>query len=89
MQSHKRRAVIQQAVKQSADISSMSTHKLNENIAIKMNINKDIMLKNDQDNIQAEESTHQVKWYITVSLYMWDEHNNHGKIKVTMLRHAR
>ena len=54
MQSHKRRAVMQQAVKQSADISSMSTHKLNENIAIKMNINKDIMLKNDQDNIQVE-----------------------------------
>ena len=57
MQSHKRRAIVQQVVKQSASISPMSTHKLNENATIKMNSNKDNMLKDDQDNIQAREST--------------------------------
>ena len=57
MQSHKKRMVMQQAVKQSASISSMSMHKLNENMTIKMNRNKDSMLKDDQDNIQAKEST--------------------------------
>ena len=41
---------MQQAIKYSANISSMATHKLNENITIKMNINKDNMLKYDQDN---------------------------------------
>ena len=54
MQSHKRRAVMQQAVKQSANISSMSTHKLNENMTIKMNRNNDNILKNDQDNITSK-----------------------------------
>ena len=54
-----------------------------------MNSDTDIMLKDDQDNIQASESTHKVKWYTTMSLYMWDEQNNHVKIKVTMLRQAR
>ena len=44
---------MQQAVKQSASISSMSTHKLNENMTIKMNRNKNNMLKYDEDNIQA------------------------------------
>ena len=44
---------MQQAVKRSTSISSISTHKLNENMAIKMNSNKDSMLKYDQDNIQA------------------------------------
>ena len=53
MQTHRRRAVMQQAVKQSIDISSMSTHKLNENMTIKMNSDKDNMRKDDQDNIQA------------------------------------
>ena len=55
MQTHRRRADMQQAVKQSASISSMSTHKLNENMTIKMNSNKDNMLKDDQNNIQANE----------------------------------
>ena len=70
MKSHRRRVVMQQAVKRSTNISFMSTHKLNENMNIKMNNNKDIMLKNDQDNIQARESTHPVEKYTTMSLYM-------------------
>ena len=45
--------------------------------------------KGDQDNIQARESTHQVKWYIPVNPCMWDEQNNHGKIRMTMLSRAR
>ena len=56
---------------------------------IKMNSNKDIMLKNDQDNIQSKESTHQFEWYTIVSLYMWSDQNNHGNTRVTMLRQAR
>ena len=77
---------MQQAVKQSADISSISTHKLNENMTINMNSDKDNMPKDNQDNIQARESTHPVGRYTTMSLYMWGEQNNHDKIKVTMLR---
>ena len=69
MQSHKRRAVMQQAVKQSANTSSMSAHKLNENMKIKTNSDKDNMLKDDQDNIQARESTDPVKIYTTMSPY--------------------
>ena len=61
---------MQQAVKQSADIPHMSTRKLSENMTIKVNSDKDNMLKDDQDNIQAKESTHQVERYITMSLYM-------------------
>ena len=41
---------MQQVDKQNASISSMFTHKLNENMKIKMNNNKDSMLKYDQDN---------------------------------------
>ena len=48
---------MQQAIKQSAGISSMSTQKLNKNMTIKMNSNKNSTLKDDQDNIQAKEST--------------------------------
>ena len=55
-------------------------------MTIKMNSDKYNMLKDDQDNIQAKESTHQVKKYTTMSLYMWGEQKNHGKIEVTMLR---
>ena len=44
---------MQQAVKQSASISSMSIHKPNKNMTIKMTSNKDNMLKYNQDNIQA------------------------------------
>ena len=61
---------MQQAVKQSTDISSMSTHKQNKNMEIKTNNDKDIMLKDYQDNIQARESTHPVGRYTTTSLYM-------------------
>ena len=57
MQSHRRIVVMQQAIKQSAGISSMSTQKLNKNMTIKMNSNKNSTLKDDQDNIQAKEST--------------------------------
>ena len=56
---------------------------------IKMNSDKDNMLKDDQSNIQARESTHQAKRYTMMSLYMRGEQNNHGKIKVTMLRQTR
>ena len=48
---------MQQKIKQSVDISSMSTHKLNENMTIKTNSDKYSMLKDDQDNIQTREST--------------------------------
>ena len=57
MQTHRRRVVMQQKIKQSVDISSMSTHKLNENMTIKMNSDKYSMLKDDQDNIQVKELT--------------------------------
>ena len=53
MQTHRRRAVMQQAVKQNVGISSMSIYNLNKNIKIKMDSDKDNMLKDDQDNIQA------------------------------------
>ena len=57
---------MQQVVKQRASISSMSTHKLNENMTIKMNSNKDSMPKDDQDNIQAGESTLRQTRYTTM-----------------------
>ena len=57
---------MQQAVKQNASISSMSTHKLNENTTIKMNINKDSMLKDDKKNIQVIESTLRQTRYTTM-----------------------
>ena len=37
---------------------------------IKMNNDKDNMFKDDQSNIQAIESTHQVKRHTMMSLYM-------------------
>ena len=58
MQSHRKRAVIQHAVKQSTNISSMSTLKINENMTIKMNNNKDNILKKMIKIIlQTKEST--------------------------------
>ena len=57
---------MQQAVKQNAGVSSMSTHKLDKNMRIKMNNNKDNMLKYDQDNIQAKESITKTTRYTTV-----------------------
>ena len=47
---------MKQTVKQDTNISSMFTHKLNENMIIKMNSNNDNILENNQDNIQARES---------------------------------
>ena len=47
IQTHRRRAV-----KKSASISSMSTHKLNENMTIKMNSNKDSILTDDQSTLR-------------------------------------
>ena len=52
---------MQQAVKRSADISTMSIYKLSENMTIKVNSVKDNMLKDDQDKTQTRESTHLVK----------------------------
>ena len=46
---------MKQTVKQDTNISSMFTHKLNENMIIKMNSNNDNILENNQD-IQARES---------------------------------
>ena len=73
MQTHRRRAIMQQVVKQNAGISSMSTYKLNKNIKIKMNSNKDSMLKDDQDNIQANES-------ITKTNKIYSNMNIHVKV---------
>ena len=56
MQTHRRRAIMQQTVKQGTNISSMSTHKLN----------KDNTLKNDQDNIPARESRLRQIRYTTI-----------------------
>ena len=58
-------------------------------MTIKANSDKDNMLKDDQDNIQEKELTHQVERYTTMSLYMWSEQNNHGNIKAFMLRQTR
>ena len=58
-------------------------------MTIKMNSDKDNILKDDQGNVQVDESTHQVEKYTTMSLYMRGKQNNHGKIKVTMLRQTR
>ena len=44
-----------------------------------MNNDANIMLKDDQDNIQENESTCQVKWYIMMNPYMQGDQNNHGK----------
>ena len=58
MKSHRKRAVIQHTVKQSTNISSMSTLKINENMTIKMNNNKDNILKKMIKIIlQTKEST--------------------------------
>ena len=66
MQTHRRRAVMQQAVKQNVGISSMSAHKLNKNMTIKINNNKDSMLKFDQDNIQENDSITKTTRYTTM-----------------------
>ena len=73
MQTHRRRAIMQQVVKQNAGISSMSTYKLNKNIKIKMNSNKDSMLKDNQDNIQANET-------ITKTNKIYSNMNIHVKV---------
>ena len=48
----------------------MSAHKLNENMTIKMNNNKDSMLKDDQDNIQAKKSTLRQKIYSNTNIHV-------------------
>ena len=37
------------------------------------------MLEDDQEDIQAKESTCQIKRYITMNPYMQGDQNNHGK----------
>ena len=73
---------MQQAVKQSASISSMSTHKLNENMTIKMNSNKDNMLKDDQNNIQANE-------LITKTNTIYSNMNIHVKMSRIIMARAK
>ena len=82
MQSHRKRAVIQHAVKQSTNISSMSTHKLNGNMTIKMNSNKDSMLKYDQDNIQTNDS-------ITKTNEIYSNMNIHIKMSRIIMARAK
>ena len=43
-----------------------------------------IMLKDDQNNIQVRESTCQVEWYTVVSVCMWSDQNNYGKIRINV-----
>ena len=58
----------------------MSIYNLNKNIKIKMNSNKDSMLKDDQDNIQANES-------ITKTNKIYNNMNIHVKVgKIIMVR---
>ena len=82
MQTHRKRAVMQQKVKQSVNISSMSTHKLNENMTIKMNSNKDNMLKDDQNNIQANE-------LITKTNTIYSNMNIHVKMSRIIMARAK
>ena len=58
---------MQRTIKQS---TKYITHVHIQAMTIKMDSDKDNMLKEDQDNIQASESTHQVKRYTTMNLYM-------------------
>ena len=76
MQSRKMWAIMPHAVKQS---TKYIIHVHIQAMTIKMNSDTDSILKDDQDNIQASESTHQVRWYIVVSLCMWSDQNNHDK----------
>ena len=45
---------------------------------IKMNNDTNFMLKDNQEDIQARESTCQIKRYTTMNPYMQDDQNNHG-----------
>ena len=45
MQTHRRRAIMQQTVKQGTNISFMSTHKLNKNMTIKRITTRITLLK--------------------------------------------
>ena len=44
-----------------------------------MNSDKNTMLKDDRENIQAGESTCQINRYIPMNLYMQGDQNSHGK----------
>ena len=57
MQSRRRRAIMQHAIKQS---TGYITHAHAKAITIRMNGDTNIMLKDDQDNIQASESMCQI-----------------------------
>ena len=76
---------MQHIVKQSTNISP----KFTQVVTFKTNNDKDSMLKDDQYNIQAKESTCQVKQYTTMNLCMRGDQNKHGKIRVTMLSKAK
>ena len=70
MQSRKKRVLIQQVIKRSADISLMYTYKLwrSEWIMIQTSCSKTI-----KRLYNASKSTCQVKWCTMVSLYMWND----------------
>ena len=87
MQSHRKMAVMQHTISRCSDISPC-THKISENMTIKTNSDINIMLKDDQDNIQTNESTCPTKWYTVVSVCMWGDQNNHGKIRINTLSNA-
>ena len=44
-----------------------------------MNSDKNTMLKDERESIQASESTCQINRYITMNLYMQGDQNSHGK----------
>ena len=76
LQSCKWRAVMRHAVRQS---TRYITHVYIQAVTIRMNSNKNTMLKDDQENIYSRESTCQIKRCITMNPYMQGDQNNHGK----------
>ena len=56
---------------------------------IKMNSNKDNMLKDDQDNIQAKESTLRQPDIQQCEHTCQSEQDNHSKSRINMLRQSR
>ena len=78
MQSSRRRAVMRHAVRQS---TGYITHAYIQAMTIRMNSDKNTMLKDDRENIQASESTCQINQYIPMNLYMQGDQNNHGKYR--------
>ena len=66
---------MQHTVKQS---TRYITHVHIQAMMIKMNNDTNFMLKDNQEDIQARESTCQIKRYTTMNPYMQDDQNNHG-----------